>query len=118
MGFLAFQDLENFLHSQKSSNKDQLRLLSHALIDNHVLSVTISADFENYQLRYDTLINKVSIGLSCSSFVYDNVVIFDFSCRPFEMLSCQLNLRPNICSQQRLSIVFNQPNFTPLPPNW
>jgi len=54
-----FQELENHLHSQKTSKQEELREIAQRLISSEVLAATVSSELSAYELRCNTLVTQV-----------------------------------------------------------
>jgi len=53
------QELENYLHSQKTSKRDELRQIAERLISSEVVAATVSSELSAYELRSTALVTQV-----------------------------------------------------------
>jgi len=63
---VAVQELENYLHSQKTRKQDELREVAQKLINGEVLGATVSSELSAYELRCNSLVLQVG---KCSGFL-------------------------------------------------
>ena len=54
------QELENYLHSQKTEKRDELREIAQKMISSEILEGAVSSELCAYELRSTTLVSQVS----------------------------------------------------------
>jgi len=54
------QELENYLHSQKTEKRDELREIAQKMISSEILEGAVSSELCAYELRCTTLVSQVS----------------------------------------------------------
>jgi len=59
------QELENYLHTQKSRKQDELREIAQKLVSNEVLVGAVSSELSAYELRFTTLVSQVGMPFDC-----------------------------------------------------
>ena len=62
---LLVQELENYLHTQKTQKQDELREVAQKLINSEVLIGAVSSQLSAYQLRCITLVTQVVVLFDC-----------------------------------------------------
>jgi len=55
------QELENYLHTQKTRKQDELREIAQKLISSEVLMGAVSSELSAYELRFTTLVSQVGM---------------------------------------------------------
>jgi len=55
----CLQELENHLHSQKTRQRDELKVIAERLMNAEVLKDSVSSHLSAYEQRYNTLVSQV-----------------------------------------------------------
>jgi len=61
------QELENYLHTQKTQKQDELREIAQKLISNEVFLGAVSSELSAHELRFTTLVSQVGVLFDCPS---------------------------------------------------
>jgi hypothetical protein len=55
-----FQELENFVHSQKDRNQADLEAMAQTLITNNIMAAAVTSELGSYKIRHTALTTQVS----------------------------------------------------------